>query len=111
VLCRIIWNIITRNAITKVRTISCCFRPVWARQVREARSVVGSGSAAYSNITAAPHEYFYHTTIQPVLLTVKNYRVAAATPTSSCFLDRVEILHTEQKLANPRTNSAGLAHQ
>jgi hypothetical protein len=31
------------------------------RQVREARSVVGSGSAAYSNITAAPHEYFYHT--------------------------------------------------
>jgi hypothetical protein len=33
------------------------------RQVREARSVVGSGSAAYSNITAAPHEYFYHTRI------------------------------------------------
>ena len=32
------------------------------RQVREAGSVVGSGSAAYSNITAAPHEYFYHTT-------------------------------------------------
>ena len=31
------------------------------RQVREAGSVVGSGSAAYSNITAAPHEYFYHT--------------------------------------------------
>jgi len=59
--CRIIWNIITRNAITKARIISCCFRPVWGRQVREARSVVGSGSAAYSNITAAPHEYFHHT--------------------------------------------------
>ena len=57
----IIWNIITRNAITKARIISCCFRPVGGRQVREARSVVGSGSAAYSNITAAPHEYFYHT--------------------------------------------------
>src|SRR5215831_12746033 len=50
-----------QDAITKARTISGCFRPVWGRQVREARSVVGSGSAAYSNITAAPHEHFYHT--------------------------------------------------
>src|SRR5215831_5457351 len=37
------------------------FPAVWGRQVRGARSVVGSGSAANSNITAAPHEYFYHT--------------------------------------------------
>jgi len=28
--------------------------------VGEARSVVESGSVAYSNITAAPHEYFHH---------------------------------------------------
>jgi hypothetical protein len=30
------------------------------RQVGETRSVVESGSVAYSNITAEPHEYFYH---------------------------------------------------
>jgi hypothetical protein len=36
-------------------------RSLSRRQVREARSVAKSGSAAYSNITAGPHEYFYQT--------------------------------------------------
>jgi hypothetical protein len=56
----IIWNIITRNEITKARTICYCSRSLLGRQVREAQSVVESGSAVYSNITAAPPEYFYH---------------------------------------------------
>jgi hypothetical protein len=51
----------TRNETTNVRTISCCSRSQWRRQVHEARSVVESGSAGYSNITATPHEYFYQT--------------------------------------------------
>jgi hypothetical protein len=51
-----------RNHLTtKARIISCCSRSLRGRQVREARLVVERGSAAYSNITAAPHEYFYHT--------------------------------------------------
>jgi hypothetical protein len=59
--CRIIWNIITRNEITNSRTICCCCRSLLGRRVREAQSVVESGSAAYSNITAATSiSIFYH---------------------------------------------------
>jgi hypothetical protein len=50
-----------RRGTTKARTISCCSRSLCLRQVREAQSVVESGSAAYSNTTVVPHEYFPHT--------------------------------------------------
>ena len=36
------------------------FPSLWGRQVREARSVVKSGSAAYSNTLGAPHGYLPH---------------------------------------------------
>src|SRR5215831_1008964 len=59
--CPISWSIIIKRETTKAKTIVCSSPPLCRRQVREARSVVESGSAAYSNITAVPHEYFLHT--------------------------------------------------
>jgi hypothetical protein len=37
------------------------FPSLWGMQVRVARSVVNSGSAAYSNTLGVPHGYFYPT--------------------------------------------------
>src|SRR5215831_8600937 len=56
----VLLSCITRNETTKARTICCCSRSLQGRQVRGARSVLESGSVAYSSITAAPHEYFHH---------------------------------------------------
>jgi hypothetical protein len=46
---------ITGDETTKARTISCCPPLCGGGQVREARSVVESGSAAYSNTATPPH--------------------------------------------------------
>src|SRR6516164_4429689 len=56
---------ITKKETTKARAISCYSPSLCRIQIREAHSVVESGSAAYSNITAAPHEYFGQTGICP----------------------------------------------
>src|SRR5215813_8893463 len=61
--CPISWSIIIKRETTKAKTIVCSSPHLCRRQVREARSVVESGSAAYSNLTAVLHEYFLHTTI------------------------------------------------
>jgi hypothetical protein len=58
--CPISWFIITNRETTKAKAIFYSSPPLCRRQVREARSVVESGSAAYSNTTAALHEYFRH---------------------------------------------------
>ena len=39
-------------------TICCCSPSFYLKQVRQAQSVVASGSVAYSSITAMPHELF-----------------------------------------------------
>src|SRR5215813_6556604 len=59
--CPISWSIIIKRETTKAKTIFCSSPHLCRRQVREARSVVESGSAAYSNTTAGLHEYFLHT--------------------------------------------------
>jgi hypothetical protein len=60
--CPISWSIITKKETTKAKTISCSSLSLLrVRWVRKAQSAVESGSVAYSNITAAPHEYFDQT--------------------------------------------------
>src|SRR5262249_5605731 len=57
-------SILTKKETTKAKTISCSSRSLLrVRWVRKARSAVVSGSVAYSNTTAAPHEYFDQTGI------------------------------------------------
>ena len=51
--------------------------------VGEARSVVESGSAAYSNITAAPHEYFCQTRCEDICGTQIRREMHRESPLSS----------------------------
>src|SRR5262249_11398236 len=57
----VLLSCITRKETTKARTICCCPPSPYLKQVREAQSVVASGSVAYSSITAMPHELFDQT--------------------------------------------------
>src|SRR5262245_22233034 len=52
------WSIITKRETTKANITSCSSPLLCRRQVRGARSVVESGSVAYSNTTTALHELF-----------------------------------------------------